>query len=63
MRSIVWVALEYDNDKKVETEIFIHNINDQTITLETYFDAFGDDVIKSFKRNIKAWINNWKVWI
>ena len=55
--------MEYDNDKKVETEIFIHNINDQTITLETYFDAFGDDVIKSFKRNIKAWINNWKVWI
>ena len=35
-------------DKQVETEIFIRNINEQTIMLETDSHVFVDDIIKSF---------------
>ena len=34
--------------KNIETEIFIYNINEQTIMLETYSDAFADDIMKPF---------------
>ena len=34
-------------DKQVETEIFIRNINEQTIMLETDSHVFVDDIIKS----------------
>ena len=34
-------------DKQVETEIFIRNINEQTIMLEIDSHVFVDDIIKS----------------
>ena len=34
-------------DKQVETEIFILNINEQTIMLEIDSHVFVDDIIKS----------------
>ena len=34
-------------DKQVETEIFIRNINEQTIMLEIDAHVFVDDIIKS----------------
>ena len=41
--------IEYNNnDKKVETEISIHSINDQTVLLDTNSNVFVDDIIKSF---------------
>ena len=41
MKLIVRVVFEYDNDdKKVQTEIFIHSINEKTIMLETDSDIF-----------------------
>lgn len=43
--------MEYDRyDKEVETEIFIHSINEKKIMLETNSDVFFDDVIKLFMR-------------
>ena len=36
--------------KKVETEILIHSINDQTIMLENDLDAFVNKIIKSFMK-------------
>ena len=48
MKSIVGVVFEYGRDyKKVETEIFIYSINEKNM-LETDYDVFIDDVIKSF---------------
>ena len=41
--------IEYNNnDKKVEIEISIHSINDQTVMLDTNSNVFVDDIIKSF---------------
>ena len=48
MKSVVGVVFEYGRDyKKVETEIFIYSINEKNM-LETDYDVFIDDVIKSF---------------
>ena len=48
MKSVVGVVFEYGRDyKKVETEIFIYRINEKNM-LETDYDVFIDDVIKSF---------------
>ena len=50
-----WIVLEYDNDdKKVDTKIFIHSINDQTIMLQIDSNVLVDDMIKSLSRNIKT---------
>ena len=47
MKSVVGVVFEYGRDyKKVETEIFIYSINEKNM-LETDYDVFIDDVIKS----------------
>ena len=41
MKLIVGVIVEHDdNDKKVETEIFFHKINEQTIMLEANSNVF-----------------------
>ena len=51
LKLIVAVVFKYgDNDKKVETEILIHSINDQTIMLENDLDAFVNKIIKSFMK-------------
>ena len=48
MKSVAGVVFEYGRDyKKVETEIFIYSINEKNM-LETDYDVFIDDVIKSF---------------
>lgn len=36
------------SDKKVETEILIHNINEEAIILEIDSYVFLDDIMKSF---------------
>ena len=43
-----------NDDKKVETESFILNINKQTIMLETCSDVFVDDNIKSFMKKYRG---------
>ena len=49
MEVIVGVVFECDNDdKKVDTKMFIHSINDQTIMLGTDSNVFVDDTIKPF---------------
>ena len=55
MKVIAGIVLEYDNDdKKVDTKIFIHSINDQTIMLQIDSNVLVDDMIKSLSRNIKT---------
>ena len=55
MKVIAEIVLEYDNDdKKVDTKIFIHSINDQTIMLQIDSNVLVDDRIKSLSRNIKT---------
>ena len=45
MKLIVGVVFNYnDNDKKYETEIFIHKINGEKIMPETNSNVFADDV-------------------
>ena len=49
MKLIFGVVFQYNNDdEKVDIEIFIHSINDQTIMLETDSNVFVDDIIKSY---------------
>ena len=47
MKLMVGVVFEYDDDKNVETEIFIRNINGKTIMLETDSDVFSDVFVSS----------------
>ena len=55
MKVIAGIVLKYDNDdKKVDTKIFIHSINDQTIMLQIDSNVLVDDRIKSLSRNIKT---------
>ena len=45
------MIFEYDNDdKKVETDIFGHNINEKTIMLEINSNVWVDDSIISFMK-------------
>lgn len=36
--------------KNFSIEILIHSVNDQTTKLETFFDAFVNELIKSFMK-------------
>ena len=51
LKLIVGKAFDNDNNNKnFSIEILIHSVNDQTTKLETFFDAFVNEIIKSFMK-------------